>query len=344
MEQVFRKSIRLIVLSAIAVHGAEFNCVAEADEPERQDVVVAVGASGRTEYRDMFQSWAGRWEAAAKSAEAGFRAVGLDDTVSDKSVLSEVIGQLTQRESGEPVWIVLIGHGTFDGRTARFNLRGPDISAAETAALLNNAKRPVALINCASCSAPFINAASGSRRVILTATKDGSQFQLARFGEAMSLAIGGADADLNQDGQVSLLEAAAFASGRTDEFYTSSGRLATEHSLLDDSGDGLGSRLSDFKGAQLDVAGDNSAVDGSLARRWHLIRSEEERRLTSDQREHRNELERRLEELKRQRDEFSEAEYLDQLELVLIPLARLYWESDFGEESAEKTVTGNGTP
>ena len=309
-------------------------------------VLVVVGAAGAEEYGKQFVEWAAHWRLAAKKGDAEFIAVGLNsnaDGKSDKDALAGIL-QAAKTESNAPLWIVLIGHGTFDSRVAKFNLRGPDITATDLKTWLDGVKRPVALINCASCSAPFINAVSGSRRVILTATKDGSQFQLTRFGEAMSLAIGGTEADLNQDGQVSLLEAAAFASGRTDEFYTSSGRLATEHSLLDDSGDGLGSRLSDFKGAQLDVTGDNTAVDGSLARRWHLIRSEEERRLTSDQRERRNELERRLEELKRRREEFSGEEYLDQLELILIPLARLYWESDFGEESAKKTVTGNGTP
>ena len=34
-------------------------------------------------------------------------------------------------KSSEPLWLVLIGHGTFDGRLAKFNLRGPDVTAGE---------------------------------------------------------------------------------------------------------------------------------------------------------------------------------------------------------------------
>jgi len=331
------KKIRLIALSAIAV------CVAScqyssgvADEPERQDILVAVGASGSSEYRDMFQAWAERWESAAKTADADFHMIGLDDSDSDKAKLTEAIMYLTGRNLGERLWIILIGHGTFDGRTARFNLRGPDITAAETADLVKNTTRPIALINCTSGSAPFINAMSGPNRVILTATKDGSQLQLARFGAAMSAAIGSTEADLNRDGQVSLLEAWAFAARRTDEFYASNGRLATEHSLLDDNGDGLGSRLSVFKGVQLNLAGNEPGADGDLARCWYLIRSDDERRLTIEQSERRDELEYQLEEVKRQRDEYTHAEYLNQLESILIRLARLYQESNPPQERAKK--------
>ena len=304
--------------------------------PERQDVLVVVGAAGSADYASMFQSWAERWEAAAKSADAGFLVIGLDDTPPDKNILSQTIKELTADPSREPLWIILIGHGTFDGRTARFNLRGPDMTATKIAALLKDSKRPIALINCASSSAPFINAVSGPDRVVLTATKDGSQFQLARFGEAMSTAIAGKVADLNRDGQVSLLEAWILAARRTDEFYQSNGRLATEHSLLDDNGDGLGSRVSACKGVKLDVADGDTDVDGRLARRWHLIRSDEERQLSAEQRDRRDELEKRLEQIRPHRDDHTDSDYLNQLESVLLPLAQLYEAIAAGRSETKK--------
>ena len=63
--------------------------------------------------------------------------------------------------SMEPLWLVLIGHGTFDGHTAKFNLRGPDVSATDLAEWLAEMKRPLAVINCASSSSPFINRLAG---------------------------------------------------------------------------------------------------------------------------------------------------------------------------------------
>jgi len=112
------------------------------------------------------------------------------------------------------LWITVIGHGTYDGRTARFNLRSPDVTAGKTADLLAVAQRPVIVINCASSSAPFVNAISGPNRTVVTATKDGGQVRFSRFSDALSAAISGTEADLDQDGQVSLLEACALANRR----------------------------------------------------------------------------------------------------------------------------------
>ena len=316
---------------------ATWPAVSSADV-ERQHVLVAVGAEGSDEYGSMFRTWAERWKAAAASANAEIRIIGLDHQPADKPELTQALTEWSAISSAEPLWSVLIGHGTFDGRTARFNLRGPDITAVETAQLLEESRRPLALISCTSCSAPFINTMSGPDRVIITATKDGGQFQLSRLGDAMAEAVAGMEADLDRDGQVSLLEAWAFAVRRTDEYYSSRGQLATEHALLDDNGDRRGSRLSAFDGVQLKTDAGISNPDGRLARRWHLVRSSEERRLTPNQRQRRDQLEIQLEQLQQQRDNYTEADYLDQLQAVLLPLARLYAESEdppqFTEEPA----------
>ena len=89
-----------------------------------------------------------------------------DDRSTSEDSFIELLEQ--QNEATEPLWLVLIGHGTFDGRAARFNLSGPDLAAAELADLVSAIKRPVAIINCTSCSSPFINAMSGKDRVVIT--------------------------------------------------------------------------------------------------------------------------------------------------------------------------------
>ena len=160
---------------------------------------------------------------------------------------------------------------------------------------------------------------------VISATKEDNQLQYSRFGDAMSQAIGGLDADIDRDGQTSLVEAWLFASRRTAEFYSTEGRLATEHALLDDNSDGKGTRAEVYETDRLKTNIDNTdQLDGLLAARWHLIRSNEERRLTSEQRQTRDDLEQQLEELRRRKDKLSEAEYLLQLEAVLVPLAQLY--------------------
>ncbi|MCX7387540.1 MAG: hypothetical protein NTX48_12820 [Planctomycetales bacterium] len=65
-------------------------------------------------------------------------------------------------------------------------------------------------------------------------------------------------------------------------------------------------------------------LDGTQASRRHLVRSDDERRLTPEQRQTRDDLEQQLELLRRHQDDLSAAEYLLQLEAVLVPLAQLY--------------------
>src|SRR5262245_9454115 len=96
----------------------------------RPGVIVVVGAEGTAEYGRQFRQWAERWQQAAERGKADFAAVGLADpgSVADRDILKERLTQATG--ASEPLWLVLIGHGTFDGKTARFNLRGSDVSAA----------------------------------------------------------------------------------------------------------------------------------------------------------------------------------------------------------------------
>ncbi|MDG1897309.1 MAG: hypothetical protein P8J37_20630 [Fuerstiella sp.] len=292
---------------------------------ERQHVIVVTGAEGTTEYGQMFAEWAEQWEAAATAGDALFDSINGDNSLDQlQRKLSEVAAQKTT----EPLWLVLIGHGTFDGRVARFNLRGPDLSAAAAADLLEDSQRPVAVINCSSCSAPFINALSGLNRTVITGTKDGGEIQFARFGRYMADGIGHLEADIDRDGQTSLLEAWLFAARRTDEYYKSDGRLATEHSLLDDTGDSKGTRAEVFEGVRIkDSVENRKALDGGLARRWHLVRSAAERSLSPEQRTERDRLENELEKLRQQKTEFAETEYMQQLEAILLPLAKLYEEA-----------------
>ena len=110
-------------------------------------------------------------------------------------------------EGGSPLWIVLIGHGTYDGKEAKFNLRGPDVTDLELSQWLDTIKRPVAVLDCTSASGPFLNRLSGPGRVIVTATRSGDELNFARFGQYLAETIADPKADLDKDGQVSLLEA-----------------------------------------------------------------------------------------------------------------------------------------
>jgi hypothetical protein len=225
----------------------------------------------------------------------------------------------------EPLWVVLIGHGTFDGREAKFNLRGPDVTDSELAEWLKPIRRPLAIINGASASGPFLNRLSGEGRVVVTATRSGDEQNFARFGGHIAEAIADPRADLDKDGQTSLLEAFLTASSRVDEFYRTRSRLATEHALIDDNGDRLGTPADWFRGVRATKrARDDSEPDGIRSHQFHLVRNERERRMPAASRKRRDELERSMADLRAKKARLPEDEYYAQLESILIEIARLY--------------------
>jgi len=296
------------------------------ERTDRTSLVVVVGAPGTAEYGEEFQSWAHSWRSAAEQGDSQFTLVGspTETDRSDRELLSEIIAAEAKRQTGE-FWLVLIGHGTFDGREAKFNLRGPDISAGELAEQLAPMQRPTVIINCASSSSPFINRLSGERRVIVTATKSGSERNYARWGRFMAESIADKNADLDKDGQTSLLEAYLIASRKTEDFYKQQGRLATEHALLDDNGDGLGVPATTFQGVRTTLTTEDDRLpDGRRAHQLHLIRSEQEQQIPAEVRQRRDELELQVLELRGRKKTLTEEEYDRQLEELLLKLARLF--------------------
>ena len=289
-------------------------------------VVVVVGAPGEEAYREVFQATAERWRSAAEQGGAQYVRVdrGADDGVDDRTRLQELLaGQRTPTDA--PLWLVLIGHGTFDGERARFNLRGPDVRAQDLATWLDAVPRPQAVLVCASSSGPFVNRLSKLGRVIVTATRSGSEVSYSRFGGFLSLVIGSIEADLDGDRQVSLLEAFRFASARTEEWYAGEARLASEHALLDDNGDGLGASTHAFTGVRATHAPPQGDLpDGTWAHRWHLIPSAAERALPSEVRQQRDTLEAQIETLRAKKAELDPDAYYAALEGLMLELARLY--------------------
>jgi hypothetical protein len=300
-----------------------------AEPPPR--VIVVVGAAGSAEFGDQFKTWAERWKAAADQGGAECQVIGLTEQTpdtSDRQTLLDCLGRLAEPNTGSPnespLWLVLIGHGTFDGKTARFNLRGPDLSAAELAAALQPLPGRIAVINCTSASGPFVNALSAPGRVVVTATRSGSEYNFARFGDGFSAALLDRAADLDKDEQVSLLEAFLAAAAKVREFYADAGRLATEHPLLDDNGDRLGTPADWFEGVlAVKSAKSGARPDGSFANQWTLVRSAIEQELPGEIRSRRDQLEQELAHLRQQKGKLTEDEYLDLIEPVLLELSHL---------------------
>ncbi|MBK9138315.1 MAG: hypothetical protein IPM17_06055 [Verrucomicrobia bacterium] len=288
-------------------------------------VVLAVGAPGEPEYGSNFVQQAQLWLRASEQAGVAATLIGLDDASepTDRERLRTALAA-EPPDGTDPLWLVLIGHGTYDGREARFNLRGPDVSATDLAEWLKPVRRPLIVINTASASAPFLNQLSGTNRMVVTATRSGSEQNFARFGSYFARALADPAGDLDQDGQVSLLEAFLSASAGVREFYQTEGRLATEHALLDDNGDGRGTPADWFRGVCVVKQADaGKPVDGARAHQVHLVPSAVERALPPEVRQHRDALEREILRLREQKSGRDETEYYRDLEKLLLELARL---------------------
>lgn len=299
--------------------------LAMADEP-RPTVVVVVGAPGQAEYASVFRESADRWRQAARKGSADVQVIGLGGG-GGHADLEKVRETLAARSSPatEPLWLVLIGHGTFDGREAKFNLNGPDLTESDLEGMLKAVQRPVLVLNCASSSGPFLNRLSGPDRVVVTATRSGDEQNFARFGQYLAESVADPTADLDKDGQTSLLEAYLTASSRVEEFYKTRSRLATEHSLLDDNGDKLGTPADFFRGVRaVKRPKDGSAMDGVRAHQYHLVPSDRERLIPAEIRQKRDAMERAIATLRDQKESLAEDEYYKRLDPLMLDLARLY--------------------
>jgi hypothetical protein len=320
--QNIRIGMLLPVLFALVAHSVRADETAVSKTPT---MIVVVGASGVEQFESMFAEWADRWIAAAQQAGLHVIVIGRDTdaTETDRQRLRSAI-DLAAKSPGIELWLVMIGHGTFDRREARFNLRGPDVSARELADWLKPVDRPMAIINCASASAPFVTALASPKRVLIASTKSGSEQNFARFGDFMSQAIVDPTADLDKDDQTSLWEAFLKAARRTAEYYSTDGRLLTEHAVLDDTGDGQGVRSDQFRGlTPIEQTSDGKPLDGQRAHQWHLVRNLSDQSLSLEVRQKRDGLEDAILKLKTQKKSLASAEYLSQLERLLVELAEL---------------------
>ncbi|HEY6168139.1 MAG TPA: hypothetical protein VI454_08880 [Verrucomicrobiae bacterium] len=317
------KMLRAFALIAILTNQFVVGAFANGEVPAT--VLIVVGADGEAKYAEVFARSAQRWQEACK--QAGAQAVTIGHGLAETNSLTK-LKQAIDREvktSSSELWIVFLGHGTYDGREAKFNLRGDDVSAADLAEWLKPLKRPLVLVNTSASSAPFLAKLSAPGRVIITATRSGSERNYAHFGEYFSEAIADPKADLDKDGQTSLLEAFLAASRRLGEFYEGEGRLTTEHALLDDNGDGLGTQADWFRGIRaVKRAKEGAAADGLRAHQIHLVRSKAEREIPPEVRAQRDALELELARLRDAKAAMKEDEYYAQLEVLMVRLAELY--------------------
>lgn len=321
-----KTSIRLRQAILVCVIWTSLDSTSAAQDAERepdQAVIVVVGAEGTEEYGKQFREWAKRWKESANHTR--ITVIGLDeDRSKSKMQLKKTIEDRSQDESIKELWLVMIGHGTFDGKRSKFNLCGPDVDDTELKQWLVPVSQRTIVFDCTSSSSPFINALSSKNRIVVTATRNGFEYNFARFGKFISRSIDDPSVDLDKDGQTSVLEAFCAASRDVEDFYLQENRIATEHSLIDDNGDKKGTPAEWFEGVRTTRKPKEGIADGLMANQVFLRRRGVEGSLTEELRTRRNQLEARLESLRMQKTKMDETAYLAAIEPLLIDLAELY--------------------
>jgi hypothetical protein len=290
---------------------------------EQRYALIVSGATGGPEYAEQYDRWSSALSATLADALKFDRTqvtvlseAGRGGASASAGNVRRVLESLRERISpADLLFVVLIGHGTFDGVDAKFNLVGPDMESAEWSALLRQIPGRLVVVNTTSASFPFLERLAGRRRIVITATDSPAQRFDTVFPEYFVEALADERADLDKNGRISIWESFAAASGSVRRYYQQRGQLPTERALLDDNGDGVG----------IDVT--NAGTDGSYASRTYLDESlpgaPPTDEILAKLLQRRTILEAEVEDLKIRRTFLPAAEYAREFERIMIELANV---------------------
>ena len=216
---------------------------------EQRYALILSGASGGPKYAEQMAEWRNMLRAALVD-RYGFPAenvrVFVDETVKSgeqgtaqnvRTTVAALRKQLTRDDVLVMVWL---GHGTYDGDAAKFNLVGPDLTAADWTTLLNGVPGRLVVVNTTAASFPFLEKLSGPNRVVITATDSAAQKYATVFPDYFAKAMQAASSDLDKNGRTSIFEVFEAASLAVKQHYEQRGQLTTERAVFDDNGDGVG--------------------------------------------------------------------------------------------------------
>jgi Peptidase C13 family len=266
-------------------------------------VLIVGGLGGEPGYEQKFQTQAKAVaSAASRSGAATKDVVVITGEQARRAALDPELKKFAAAvKNDDQVVVVLIGHGSFDGEEYRFNLPGPDITGKEILAFLDSMPASQMLVvNATSSSGSVIEQWRKPNRVVITATKSGGERNATRFAEYWVQALSSPEADRDKNEIVTAQEAYDYASRKVADTFKSDAALATEHSRLD------GKNADRIVVARL----------GSAA----LLPNDD--KLDAMMKEQ-GTLETQLDALKAKKGSLAQDEYYNELEKVLLDVARL---------------------
>jgi hypothetical protein len=298
-------------------------CVLLMVAPLRASVyyVTVAGLGGEPDYQQRFTANANELDKVFK-ASSDAHVYTLTGNQATRARLSETMAAIAREAKAEDdLVLTLIGHGSFDGVEYKFNLVGPDVSAADLAAMCDKvASRRQLVVNTTSASGGSIAALERPGRAVIAATKTGTEKNATVFARYWVEALEDPTTDVDKSESISAMEAFQYAERKTAAFYESQKRLATEHAVFEDTGHGEAVRVSAAQGREGALLssitvlriGASQAAMNDPAKRELLAKKEE--------------LEQKIDALKYQKAAMDPADYKKQLTDALLQLATVQGE------------------
>lgn len=275
--------------------------------------LILTGVAGSPEHAEKFNKWTTGIQKALidKFGFSADRVIILSDKKTAQAEIKKAFVTLKQQlKPLDTFFLFFIGHGSSE-EGYKFNISGPDFTAAEYNTLLGTLTvGRIVIVNGTNSSGAAIEPFAGKNRVIITATRSGSEGNDTVFYNYFLEALQNNAADEDKDQKVSVWEAFKYAVAGVDRFYKEEGRLSTEHPQISDNG--------------LDKTGATSKDIPLLARSTSF--QVDRPIVSSDPRlqallNEKKEIEQKIEALRVNKSGIPEAEYEKQMEEMLVQLA-----------------------
>jgi hypothetical protein len=324
----------LLLLAACPFSGA-VGQAQQTSEPATYAVIIT-GLGGDADYGKMIDGWGKDLHAAleksglnkdhlywlAATKQDGVYALSQADQI--RGLLNTLASRMTPQDVFQ---LFLVGHGSYDDFDYRFNIPGPDLTAAQFAEMLSRIRcERQAIFNMTSASGAALPVLRKKGRVVITATSAGQERNFSVFARYFVAALQDSAADADKNDGISALEAFRYAAREVARYYETQKRLATEHPLIEDKGDGDGVREASPDNGEGLLA--SAIVVRRLGSQQNALDTPEVRQLRARKRQ----AEEAVEQLKYQKASMDSAEYIDKLEKLLVELAQVQRQLDAQEK------------
>ena len=171
--------------------------------------VTVAGLGGEPDYEQRFASEAQEIDKLVRAGGPDAKVTTLYGPQATKANVQNALAQLAREaKPADALVVMLIGHGGFDGYEYKINLPGPDLSGVELATLLDRIPCTRQLVvNMTSASGGSRAALEKPNRVVITATKSGTEKNATVFARYWVEALRDPAADTDKNETVSALEA-----------------------------------------------------------------------------------------------------------------------------------------